>query len=81
VQRELDALRGADYDRVIVRLRSLANNPRPPGCEKLYDTVYRIRVGGFRVIYRVDEENTRVDIGAVRRRSERTYRRIQKLFE
>jgi len=81
VQRELDALRGVDYDRVIVRLRSLTSNPRPPGCEKLYQTVYRVRVGGFRIIYRIDEENRRVDIGAVRRRSEGTYRRIQKLFE
>ncbi|MFU8796134.1 MAG: type II toxin-antitoxin system RelE family toxin [Dehalococcoidia bacterium] len=81
VQRELDALKGVDYDRVIARLRSLANNPRPPGCEKLYDAVYRFRIGGFRIIYRVDQESRRIDIGAVRRRSERTYTRIRKLFE
>jgi len=81
VQRELDALKGVDYDRVIARLRSLARDPRPPGCEKLYDTVYRVRVGGLRIIYRVDEDTRRIDIGAVRRRSERTYRHIRKLFE
>jgi len=81
VQRELDALKGVDYDRVIASLRSLAGDPRPPGCEKLYDTVYRVRVGGWRIIYRVDEDTRRIDIGAVLRRSERTYRRIRKLFE
>ena len=80
VQRELDALKGLDYERVIVKLRSLANTPRPPGCEKLYDTVYRVMVGGFRIIYLVDEEKRRVDIGAIRRRSEGTYKRIGTLF-
>jgi len=81
VQRELDALKGVDYDRVIARLRSLGSDPQPPGCEKLYDTVYRVRVGGFRIIYRVDENTRHIDIGAVRRRTERTYRRIRRLFE
>ncbi len=80
VQQELDALKGVDYERVIVKLRSLANTPRPPGCEKLYDTVYRARVGGFRIIYLVDEDKKLVEVGAIRRRSEGTYRRIKKLF-
>ncbi len=80
VQQELDALKGVDYERVMVKLRSLANTPRPPGCEKLYDTAYRVRVGSFRIIYLVDEEKKLVDIGAIRRRSEGTHKRIKKLF-
>ena len=79
VQRELDALQGVDYQRVIVKLRALANKPRPQGCEKLYDAIYRIRVGNFRIVYLIDEKNKRVEVGGIRRRSERTYRGIKEL--
>ena len=78
--RELDSLQRADRRRVLAVLRRLADDPRPPGCEKLYDDVYRVRVGNRRVICLVDESNGRVDVGAIRRRSERTYRRVDDLF-
>jgi mRNA interferase RelE/StbE len=80
VQRELDALRGVDYDRVVIKLRALANAPRPQGCEKLYDAIYRIRVGDFRIIYLVDEKNKRIEVGGIRRRTEKTYKGIEGLF-
>ena len=80
VQRELDALRQTDYERVLVKLRALANAPRPRGCEKLYDAIYRVRVGDFRIIYLVDDRNKRIEVGGIRRRAERTYRRIEGLF-
>lgn len=80
VQRELDGLQEVDHERVVVKLRALANNPRPQGCEKLYDAIYRIRVGGFRIIYLIDEGNRRIEVGGIRRRSERTYRGIEELF-
>jgi mRNA interferase RelE/StbE len=36
---------------------SLATDPRPPGCRKLAGTSdrYRIRVGEYRIVYRVDD--------------------------
>jgi len=80
VQQELDALKGVDYERVTARLRSLAIDPRPQGCQKLYDSVYRVRVGNLRLIYLVDEDKRRVDVGAIRRRSEDTYRGLKRLF-
>jgi mRNA interferase RelE/StbE len=80
VQRELDGLQGVDYERVIVKLRALANNPRVQGCEKLYDAIYRVRVGDFRIIYLIDEENKRIEVGGIRRRSERTYKGVEELF-
>ncbi|MBM4401602.1 MAG: type II toxin-antitoxin system RelE/ParE family toxin [Crenarchaeota archaeon] len=80
VQRELDSLNKADYQRVIARLRGLAHNPRPHGCEKLYDNIYRLRVGDIRVVYLIDEENKRIEVGGIRRRTERTYREIEDLF-
>jgi len=80
VQRELDALRQVDYERVLVKLRELANVPRPQGCEKLLDAIYRLRVGAFRIIYLVDEKNKRIEVGAIQRRTETTYRGIERLF-
>jgi mRNA interferase RelE/StbE len=80
VRREMDGLREADYQRVVVRLKALADDPRPHGCEKLYDDVYRVRVGDIRIIYLIDEENERIEVGGTRRRSEKTYRGIEDLF-
>ncbi len=76
----MDGLLSADYQRVLTRLGALANDPRPHGCEKLHDDVYRIRVGNIRVIYLVDDTIKRVEIGAIRRRSERTYKGTNDLF-
>jgi mRNA-degrading endonuclease RelE of RelBE toxin-antitoxin system len=80
VQQELDALQEADYQRVIVKLRTLATTTRPQGCEKLYDAIYRIRVGDFRISYLINEENKRIEVGGIRRRTERTYKGIKELF-
>lgn len=80
VQKELDALHGLDHRRVLGALRALGQEPRPPRCEKLYNNVYRVRVGSWRIIYLVDQENRRVEVGGIRRRSERTYRGIEELF-
>ena len=80
VQEELDVLQEADYERVVIKLRALANAPRPRGCEKLYDAIYRVRVGDFRIIYFIDEKSERIEVGGIRLRTERTYKRIEKLF-
>ena len=80
VRREMDALREPDRRRVLASLRALADQPRPVGCEKLYDDVYRVRVGDWRIIYLVDETNRRVEVGGIRRRGDRTYKGIDDLF-
>jgi len=80
IQQELDSLQKTDYQRVIAKLRAPADNTRPQGYEKLCDDIYRIRVGDIRIIYLVDEANKRVEVGAIRRRTERTYREIEGLF-
>ena len=37
---------------------ALADNPRPPGCLKLSgpDSLWRIRVGDYRIVYQIQDE-------------------------
>ncbi|MDR0733603.1 MAG: type II toxin-antitoxin system RelE/ParE family toxin [Dysgonamonadaceae bacterium] len=50
---------------------SLENNPRPFGYKKLknYDNNYRIRVGVYRVIYRIEDRELIVEVIKIEHRS------------
>ena len=54
----------SDRLRIIGRVRSLAEDPRPHGAEKLagYDDRYRIRQGNYRIVYAIDDTAGRVTI-------------------
>ena len=54
--------------------------PHPAGSVLLEQDILRIRVGRYRVIYRIDDSRRIVDIGGIRRRTEGTYRGIRDLF-
>jgi mRNA interferase RelE/StbE len=56
--------------RIISRLESLAQNPRPPGCAKLEGAshLWRIRIGNYRVVYEIDDKVQTVDVSIVRHR-------------
>ncbi len=58
-QRDLNRLAKVDFERAIACIRSLGDNPRPPGSRKMVGSVsdWRVRVGGLRVIYGVDDDN------------------------
>ena len=67
--KELRALHPVDRDRVVVAIRSLAEDPRPPGCKKLKRVgAWSIRVGDYRVIYDVDDSDLLVTVLRVRHR-------------
>jgi len=86
-EKDLDHLPADIRRRVVAVISQLANDPRPKGCKKLFDGVYRIREGEYRVIYDVPEFNSGtsdsehiVDIGKIARRSENTYKDLNNLL-
>ena len=73
--RQLDRIHGPDFDRVKEAILSLEDDPRPPGCRKLRGLDgWRIRVGNWRVLYHIDDEEKLVTVVDVKRRREDTYR-------
>jgi mRNA interferase RelE/StbE len=54
--RDLKRLPRRDQQRVASRIDALAEDPRPPGVEKLAGSrkdLYRVRAGDYRIIYEV----------------------------
>jgi mRNA interferase RelE/StbE len=54
-QKEIASLDKDAQRRVVTKIESLANNPRPNGVDKMEgnDELYRVRVGDFRIIYQI----------------------------
>jgi len=70
-RKELERLDSTVVGRMFPRIEALATDPRPPGCKKLRGAIdlWRLRVGDYRVIYRIDDPTGLVEIRAVRHRS------------
>lgn len=81
IRRELRVIPRPDRQRIAQAVQALADDPRPPGVKQLEPNVYRLRVGDYRVIYKVFDAEGVILVGRVVRRSERTYRGWQRLFE
>lgn len=79
-EKQLDRVPYADHGRIVGAVSALADDPRPSGCRKLHDDIYRIRIGPYRVIYKIDDRHKKVVIGKVARRREDSYRVIGDLF-
>lgn len=70
-ERELRTLPKADLRRVTDRIRGLAQDPRPPGHEKLSGQEhYRIRQGDYRVVYAIDDDHRVITIVKIGHRRE-----------
>jgi mRNA interferase RelE/StbE len=68
-------IRRQDFDKVREAVAGLAEEPRPQGVRKIKgeEKAYRIRVGSYRVVYDVYDNDKLVLILQVVRRSETTY--------
>ena len=54
--KELDDLPKTDLKRIAEKIKTLAGNPRPVGCEKLSGQErYRVRQGNYRIIYEIQD--------------------------
>ena len=61
--KELEAVPKKDRQRIVTKIRNLAVEPRPPGCEKLSGhDLYRVRHGNYRVLYSVQDADLTVVI-------------------
>jgi mRNA interferase RelE/StbE len=72
VRKELEALSDSMLGRVVRKLESLADNPRPDGCRKLkgYRDQWRVRVGDWRVVYVINDTAKLVSVTRVAHRRE-----------
>ncbi len=69
--KEIEALPKKDRRRAVARIRGLATNPRPPGCEKLSGhELYRVRQGNYRILYTVHDADLLVVVIKIGHRRE-----------
>jgi mRNA interferase RelE/StbE len=61
VQKDFDAVPKKDLKRILKRIEALAEDPRPPGCEKLTgQKKYRLRQGRYRIVYSIQDDELTV---------------------
>ena len=71
VQKDLDGIPKKDPRKILARIKSLAADPRPPGCEKLTGRDrYRMRQGRYRIVYAIQDEERAVTVVKVGHRKD-----------
>ena len=61
--RDLRDIPRADVQRILARIDTLRDNPRPPGSEKLSTQErYRVRQGDYRILYTVADAELIVEV-------------------
>ena len=70
-QKDLDRLHGKIFHKIKNEIILLSNNPHPYGALKLTnENGYRIRVGDYRILYRIDDKEKEIYIYRVKHRKE-----------
>jgi len=71
VAKDLRAIPKTDVGRILKRIEALADDPTPPGSEKLSGKErYRVRQGLYRIIYEIDGDELLVTVIKVGHRQE-----------
>jgi mRNA interferase RelE/StbE len=69
--KEISKLPSRELKRTLKAIKSLSNNPRPFGAIKLTsEEKYRLRVGDYRILFQIFDENFTVVIVKVRDRKD-----------
>ena len=71
VRKDLAAIPKGDLQRIMEQIGTLADNPRPMGCEKLSgQEKYRLRQGNYRIVYSIQDSQLTVWVVKVGHRRE-----------
>ncbi len=71
VEKDFSGIPKKDLQRIIKLIGSLADNPRPAGCEKLTGQErFRVRQGRYRIIYSIQDDELTVWVVKVAHRKE-----------
>jgi mRNA interferase RelE/StbE len=70
-RKELESFDAHIVNRILPKIESLAQEPRPTGCRNLKGekNLWRVRIGDWRVVDAIYDDERRVDVVAVRHRS------------
>ena len=61
VEKDFKVVPKKDLVKILERIEALAEDPRPPGCEKLSgQQKYRLRQGRYRILYSVQDDELTV---------------------
>lgn len=75
VEKDLSAIPKKDLRRILSRIKVLAEDPRPAGCEKLAEQErYRLRQGKYRIVYSIQDDELTVWVVKIGHRKD-IYRR------
>ena len=56
VEKDFESIPKKDLKRILDRIKVLADDPRPTGCEKLTGQErYRVRQDGYRIVYSIQD--------------------------
>jgi mRNA interferase RelE/StbE len=71
VWKDFEGIPKRDLRRILNRIKGLAEDPRPPGCEKLTGRErYRLRQGRYRVVYSIQDDELTVWIVKISHRKD-----------
>ena len=70
--KDLDQIPKTDLQAIKDKVWSLKETPRPKGCKKLsgHKSTYHIRVGMYKIVYKVDDKCITVLVLAIRHRKD-----------
>ena len=61
VEKDFAAMPKSDLKKILQRIKTLAEDPRPSGCEKLTGQErYRVRQGRYRIVYSIQDKELTV---------------------
>ena len=70
VEKDLSGIPKKDVKRILNRIKSLEQDPRPAGCEKLTGQErYRLRQGRYRIVYSIQDAELTVWVVSIGHRS------------